>query len=71
LSLRVINDENVASFFVRAENSAWRKAVSYEVSGYNHNMADGFVSLRPALFASGGGEAIFRALRYCGLIGRG
>jgi xylan 1,4-beta-xylosidase len=71
LSLRVINDENVASFFVRAENSAWRKAVSYEVSGYNHNMADGFVSLRPALFASGGGEAIFRALRYRGFIGRG
>ena len=29
------------------------KVVSYEVYGYNHNMADGFLSLRPAIYASG------------------
>jgi xylan 1,4-beta-xylosidase len=64
LSLRVVNDENVATFFIRRAGGAWRKIVSYEVSGYNHNMADGFLSLRPALFAAGGGEVVFRALRY-------
>ncbi len=64
LSLRVVNDENVASLFVRADGGAWRQAVSYEVAGYNHNMADGFVSLRPALFAAGDGEVVFRGLRY-------
>jgi xylan 1,4-beta-xylosidase len=64
LGLRVVNDENVASFFVRGEGGPWRQAVSYEVAGYNHNMADGFVSLRPAIFAAGGGEAVFRKLTY-------
>jgi len=64
LSLRVVNQEDVASFFIRPAGGAWRKVVSYEVSGYNHNMADGFLSLRPALFAAGGGEVAFRALRY-------
>jgi xylan 1,4-beta-xylosidase len=60
----VVNDENVASFFIRRPGGAWRKVVSYEVSGYNHNMADGFISLRPALFAAGGGEVVFQALTY-------
>lgn len=69
LSLRVINDANVASFYVRAGAKLWRKVVSYEVSGYNHNMADGFMSLRPALFASGAGAATFSNLAYQG--GRG
>ncbi len=64
VSLRVVNDENVASFFIRAEGGAWRKVVSYEVAGYNHNMADGFMSLRPAIFASGDGAVVFRSLSY-------
>lgn len=63
-SLRVVNDENVASFFVRSGDKPWRRAISFEVSGYNHNMAGGFLSLRPALFASGEGEATFRDLTY-------
>jgi xylan 1,4-beta-xylosidase len=62
--VRVVNDEDVASFFVRPEGGAWRLAISFEVSGYNHNMGDGFVSLRPALFAAGDGEVVFRSLRY-------
>jgi xylan 1,4-beta-xylosidase len=64
LGLRVVNDRDVASFFIRGPGGAWRKIVSYEVSGYNHNMADGFLSLRPALFAAGEGEVVFRALTY-------
>ena len=64
LSLRVRNEENVASFFVRGDGEAWRKVVSYEVSGYNHNMADGFMSLRPALFSSGDGAVTYRSFSY-------
>lgn len=64
VSLRVVNDENVATFFVKGASGAWRKAVSYEVAGYNHNMGDGFVSLRPAVFAAGGGEVVFHKLTY-------
>jgi xylan 1,4-beta-xylosidase len=64
LSLRVINDENVASFFIRSGSQPWRRIVSYEVSGYNHNMADGFMSLRPAIFASGTGRARFGAVEF-------
>lgn len=64
LSLRVVNDENVVSFYVRSGAKPWRKIVSYEVSGYNHNIADGFMSLRPALFASGTGKVNFSTLVY-------
>jgi xylan 1,4-beta-xylosidase len=60
----VINNENVASFFIRPPGGAWRRIISFEVAGYNHNMADGFMSLRPALFAAGPGEVVFRALGY-------
>jgi hypothetical protein len=35
-----------------------------EVSGYNHNTADEFLSLRPGLFAIGPGEVRFRNFRY-------
>ncbi len=64
MSIRVVNDENVVTFYIRSGTKPWRKVVSYEVSGYNHNMADGFISLRPALFASGSGEVTFRRLTY-------
>jgi beta-xylosidase len=59
LSLRVVNDENVASFFIRSGSGPWRRVISYEVSGYNHNMGDGFMSLRPAIFVAGAGRARF------------
>jgi xylan 1,4-beta-xylosidase len=65
-SLRVVNQENIASFFIRSGTKPWRKVVSYEVSGYNHNMADGFMSLRPAFFASGAGAARFSGWAYRG-----
>jgi hypothetical protein len=35
-----------------------------EVSGYNHNVADGFLSLRPSLLATGTGEVRFRNFKY-------
>ena len=35
-----------------------------EVSGYHHNVADGFLSLRPSLYAGGTGAVRFRDFRY-------
>ena len=60
-----MNDEEVATFYVRAAGEkVWRKSFSLDVAGYNHNMADGFMSLRPAIFAAGSGSVTFRNLRY-------
>jgi xylan 1,4-beta-xylosidase len=41
-----------------------RRDASYEVVGYNHNVANGFLSLRPAIFAAGGGAFRCRSLKY-------
>ncbi len=35
-----------------------------DVSGYHHNTAYDFLSLRPALYVSGKGQARFRGFRY-------
>jgi xylan 1,4-beta-xylosidase len=35
-----------------------------EVSGYHHNVAYDFLSLRPALYAAGTGEVRFRNFKY-------
>lgn len=64
VSLRLRNIDNVVTFFIRPAGGAWRKLISWEVSGYNHNMAGGFMSLRPALYCSGKGEARFANLTY-------
>ncbi len=62
--MRARNVANVVSFFSSGDGVRWHKANSYEVAGYNHNVGDGFLSLRPALFACGGGEVLFKALQY-------
>ena len=64
LFLRVVNRENVATFCYSADGADWITHTSFEVAGYNHNVADGFLSLRPALYASKGGSVTFRSLRY-------
>ena len=44
---------------------SWQKYdVQMEVSGYHHNVAGDFLSLRPALYAAGNGEARFSNFRY-------
>ncbi len=46
--VRALNVANVVSFFSSEDGVTWQKANSYEVSGYNHNVGDGFLSLRPS-----------------------
>ena len=62
--LRLINRENVATFFYSTDGADWETHTSFEVAGYNHNVADGFLSLRPALYATKEGSVIFRSLKY-------
>jgi len=48
-----------------AADQPWSKfPVQMDVSGYHHNTAGGFASLRPAIYAAGSGEARFSNLRY-------
>lgn len=64
LFMRVQNVQDVATFSWSEDGVLWHKANSYEVSGYNHNIADGFLSLRVALFACGSGDVLFKKMTY-------
>ncbi len=69
LFLRLVNDEEVVTFYYSRDGRTWTKERSFEVAGYNHNVADGFLSLRPGLYATAGGKATFRNLTYRALQG--
>ena len=63
--LRITNDRQIVTFHYSLDGRNWtRHAVRSEVSGYNANTVDNLLSLRPALFAAGGGKVIFRDFRY-------
>lgn len=65
LFIRMRNDRHIVTFFLSKDGKAWQKFdVQMETSGYHHNVAYEFLSLRPALYACGEGTATFRALRY-------
>ena len=66
LRIRLTNDRNVLTIHTSVDRGAtWQKFdVQMEVSGYHHNVAYDFLSLRPALYAAGQGEARFRDFRY-------
>ena len=60
IRLRLQNSENVVTFFYQVPGGRWKKERSFEVAGYNHNVVDGFLSLRPGFFAAGSGVVRFR-----------
>jgi len=61
----VTNDHQVVSFHHSPDGRAWtRFDVQLEVSGYHHNVAGDFLSLRPAIFVAGKGQAAFRMLGF-------
>jgi len=65
LWLRVTNDRHIVTLHHSADGSAWVKFdVQMEVSGYHHNVAGDFLSLRPGIYVSGQGEAVFSHFRY-------
>jgi beta-xylosidase len=63
--LRLSNDRNILTIHLRQGDGPWRKFdVQMELSGYHHNVAYDFLSLRPALYAAGTGSVTFRDFRY-------
>ena len=66
LRLRLTNDRNIVTLHTSDDlGKTWRKFdVQMEVSGYHHNVAYDFLSLRPALYAAGTGTARFSNFTY-------
>lgn len=65
IHMRIVNDRNIVTMYYSEDGNTWtRHGKRMEVSGYNHNTADEFLSLRPGLFAIGSGTVRFRNFRY-------
>jgi xylan 1,4-beta-xylosidase len=65
IHMRIVNDRNIVTMYYGEDGKTWtRHGARMEVSGYNHNTADEFLSLRPGLFAIGPGKVRFRNFRY-------
>lgn len=63
--LRLRNNRHYVTTWYSPDGETWtRHWMNFEVSGYNHNVAGGFLSLRPALIATGTGEVRFRNFKY-------
>ncbi len=64
-TLRIVNRRQEVDFYYRLQGGEWKRTLeSAEVAGVNHNVLDGFLSLRPALYACGSGHATFRSFRH-------
>ena len=63
--IRFENNRHIVTFHTSADGRAWSKFdTQMEVSGYHHNTAYDFLSLRPGLYAAGNGKVHFRSFRY-------
>ena len=63
--LRIVNRRNYVEFLVSENGRDWQTLVAeVETSGFNTNALRGFQALRPALAASGAGEAQFARFLY-------
>jgi beta-xylosidase len=65
LTLRIVFDHNEVDFLAGPDEQSLKKVFdSQDVSGYSHSAFGGFLALRPALYAAGDGNAVFRNFRY-------
>lgn len=65
LWMRIVNDHHIVTIYTSTDGSRWAKFdVQMETSGYHHNVAYDFLSLRPAVYAAGRGGVRFRNLKY-------
>ena len=63
--IRFENNRHIVTFHTSPDGRAWTKFdVQMEVSGYHHNTAYDFLSLRPGLYAAGVGKVRFRNFKY-------
>ncbi len=70
MRVRLTNERNILTIHTSVDKGhSWQKFdVQMEVSGYHHNVAYDFLSLRPGLYATGDGEARFSNFIYRGLM---
>ncbi len=65
LFIRLRNDRHIVTIQYSVDGQVWKKYDRVmEVSGYHHNVAYEFLSLRPAFYAAGKGEVRFRNFTY-------
>ena len=65
LQIKVQNDRHIVTCWTRTPGKAWTQyGVRFETSGYNHNTAWDFLSLRPAVYCAGSGSARVRSTTY-------
>jgi xylan 1,4-beta-xylosidase len=63
--LRIKKIENTVDMYYSTDGQTWNKIEnSVEVSGYNHNVLGGFLSLRLGLCALGDGSVTFKNFKY-------
>lgn len=68
IKLRLRNDRQDASAYYQNGEGHWVKLErSDDISGLQHNVYGGFISLRPGIFAAGEGQAAFAYFTYRGL----
>ena len=72
LRIRIKNDRHIVTVHYSVDGRTWTKfSNQFEVSGYHHNVAGDFLSLRPAVYAAGTGEVRIRDVRHvCNLSAR-
>jgi beta-xylosidase len=65
IQLRLQNDHHIVTGWHRQPGGEWqRHGVRYDTSGAHSATINDLKSLRPALFAAGDGEVVFRRFRY-------
>jgi beta-xylosidase len=68
LRMRLTNDRHIVTIDYSSDGKTWERfGTRMEVSGYHHNVAYDFLSLRPAIYAAGTGEVRFRRFTYTAL----
>jgi len=66
MRIRIANKRHIVAIHTSGdEGKSWaRFDRGMEVSGYHHNVRNGFLMLRPGLYAADGGEARFRDFKF-------
>lgn len=65
LQLRLRNDRHIVTIQHSVDGTQWEPfGTAMEVSGYHHNVAGEFLSLKPAIYAAGEGEVRFWNFKY-------
>lgn len=67
IKLKLKNDHQDTSAYYAAPGNSWIKMErSEDISGFQHNVFGGFISVRPGLFVTGKGQARFSYFHYRG-----